>query len=681
MKKIFQIVFMILILNVFFAEAQLLPDLELNNQNEQPEGRVGRPLQQLNLPIKRIASSLSWEDANVNGDKDASGNDIVDINDVVAIINHMAGTMAWNKADVNKDYKVDINDVVAVINFMANPPEREKPDMMTITVNGVSFNMIKVEGGTFVMGAGSLPTPNDSVPGSEPTPNDSISEDSVLKPEVVKHSFTVNGVSFNMIFVEGGTFTMGGKDNDESKGRRSNELPSHDVTLSDYMICETEVTQELWMAVMNENPSDPKFRSMQLPVNNVTWEECKEFIKRLTNLTKVAFRLPTEAEWEYAARGGKYSKNFVYAGSNNVDDVAVYDSEDLEYDDMKPAIVASKTPNELGIYDMSGNVWEWCEDYYSDNYYEEAPELNPKGPESPPDPTYLRRVLRGGSWWVDFDECTVSYRNYDDQDDRDWDYGLRLVIDHPENLNPSSNFRLKQLEREKVNGSVNANLEDRRLKLTATNVQDGDADSDEYPAHEVTLSTYYIGQTEVTQELWKAVMGSNPSVFKGGKRPVECVSWDDCQTFIQKLNALTGQKFHLPTEAEWEYAARGGNKSKGYTYSGSNNVRDVAWCGGWSQYNNAGETHPVGMKVQNELGIYDMSGNVDEWCQDWYDSDYYSVSPKINPTGPSYPSDPVHTRHVIRGGCWFGVVWYCRVSSRANPANDQCYYYGLRLAL
>ena len=151
----------------------------------------------------------------------------------------------------------------------------------------------------------------------------------------------------------------------------------------------------------------------------------------------------------------------------------------------------------------------------------------------------------------------------------------------------------------------------------------------ETPAHRVTLSGYYIGQTEVTQELWEAVMGTNPSDFKGSNKPVEMVSWNDCQKFIKKLNQLTGINFRLPTEAEWEYAARGGNKSKGYKYSGSNIIGDVAWY----FYNSSSTTHQVGTKAPNELGLYDMSGNVWEWCSDWYGS--YSSSAQSNPTGPS----------------------------------------------
>jgi len=203
------------------------------------------------------------------------------------------------------------------------------------------------------------------------------------------------------------------------------------------------------------------------------------------------------------------------------------------------------------------------------------------------------------------------------------------------------------------------------------NAGDSDADDDEKPRHRVTLSSYWIGETEVTQALWQAVMGSNPSNFKGVNRPVETVSWDDCQAFLRRLNSLTGETFCLPTEAEWEFAARGGNASRGYKYSGSNSIDAVAW------YNNNsnGETHPVGQKQANELGLYDMSGNVWEWCADWYGS--YSSSSQTNPTGPSSAS-----YRVKRGGGWYYIARRCRVSYRYfNSPSYRFNGLGLRLSI
>lgn len=209
--------------------------------------------------------------------------------------------------------------------------------------------------------------------------------------------------------------------------------------------------------------------------------------------------------------------------------------------------------------------------------------------------------------------------------------------------------------------------------MGATSEQGSDAESDEKPAHSVTLGGYYIGKYEVTQKLWKAVMGSNPSHFKGDNLPVEQVSWNDVQAFIRELNQMTGKSYRLPTEAEWEYAARGGGNSRGYKYSGSDNIGSVAWY----DVNSGNTTHPVGSKSPNELGIYDMSGNVCEWCQDWYGSSYYSNSPQRNPQGPTSGS-----RRVFRGASWNGSARGCWVSYRDYSTPDDRYYFlGFRLAL
>ncbi|MCL2510683.1 MAG: formylglycine-generating enzyme family protein [Bacteroidales bacterium] len=187
--------------------------------------------------------------------------------------------------------------------------------------------------------------------------------------------------------------------------------------------------------------------------------------------------------------------------------------------------------------------------------------------------------------------------------------------------------------------------------MGCTSEQGSDCGSDEKPAHKVTVSDFYIGKYPVTQAQWKAVMGSYPKELHNtgcDDCPVDNVSWDDAQGFIKKLNAQTGKTYRLPTEAEWEYAARGGAQTKGYKYSGSNNIGEVAWYDGNyknSKHGTQGTTHPVGTKKPNELGIYDMSGNVWEWCSDWYGS--YSSNAETNPKGPNTGSD-----RVSRGGSW-----------------------------
>ncbi len=203
-------------------------------------------------------------------------------------------------------------------------------------------------------------------------------------------------------------------------------------------------------------------------------------------------------------------------------------------------------------------------------------------------------------------------------------------------------------------------------------------DTDETP-HLVTLSDYYIEISEMPQVIWKAVMGSNPSEHVGVVYPVENVSWNDCQTFINKLNLmladqLNGMKFRLPTEAEWEFAARGGNKSMHYQYSGGNDIDKVAW----DRDNSDGYTHAIMNKTSNELGLYDMSGNVCEWCQDIYGS--YDSKPQVNPTGATSGFN-----RVVRGGSWGNWDSYakdCRTANRNNYApTNKFNNFGFRLVL
>ena len=218
------------------------------------------------------------------------------------------------------------------------------------------------------------------------------------------------------------------------------------------------------------------------------------------------------------------------------------------------------------------------------------------------------------------------------------------------------------------------------MGVDSTAVETGVANMDELPAHEVTLSPYMIGQTEVTQELWQAVMGTNPSSFTGDpQRPVEQVSWEDCQEFIARLNAITGKNFRLPTEAEWEYAARGANKSHGTLFAGGDVITDVAWCY-YNSYAVGVEspdygTHSVATKHGNELGLYDMSGNVYEWCADWYGP--YVEDAQENPVGPE-----TGMRRVTRGGGWFSTSPESRITFRNYESpGSRNYYLGLRLAL
>lgn len=228
-----------------------------------------------------------------------------------------------------------------------------------------------------------------------------------------KKEFTVNGVTFTMVNVEGGTFTMGAND---EPGCQDNEKPEHSVTVDDFLIGETEVTQELWNAVMGNNPSGFKNSPLH-PVESVNWFECCDFIAKLNELTGENFRMPTEAEWEYAARGGNKSKGFLYCGSDSIADVAWYkdNSENITHP------VKEKQPNELGLYDMSGNVWEWCNDWFGE--YSAEAVTNPTGAQDG-----RNRIMRGGSWLIEPALCRPADRDSGSPKGGGCIVGLRLAL-------------------------------------------------------------------------------------------------------------------------------------------------------------------------------------------------------------------------------------------------------------
>ena len=465
-------------------------------------------------------------------------------------------------------------------------------------------------------------------------------------------TFEVNGVKFNMMCVEGGTMTIGAGDIMEYRRR-----PEHKTTISDFYIGQTQVTQELWQAVMGDNPSVFKSdTSSSHPVENVSVIDIQEFLTKLNAMTGVNFRLPTEAEWEYAARGGQKSKGFMYAGSDDCNQVAWYGVSDNNGGTTHP--VAQKCPNELGIYDMHGNVWEWLHDRYADtiNIY---PSVNPTGfisnlKASPVacGSAYYSDLGPSNAWgWVGVG--SISTRS-------SW-FGFRLALSDkdPFMAIDVNNYRFHMML---VKGGT--------FQMGAAST-DATALENERPAHQVTLPDYYAGQTEVTRALWKTVMGSLPDGGEADNKPITNVNYDECQTFITQLNDLTGRHFRLPTEAEWEFAARGGNQSKGYKYAGSNDVDSVAW---WQE--TSGDTiHPVAQLMPNELGIYDMSGNVFEWCSDWYGD--YASNAQINPQGAASG-----TQRVGRGGGYRAEDNRCRVTRRIPTDPEQrMTTLGLRLVL
>ena len=614
--------------------------------------------------------------------------------------------------DVNCDDGVNIADVTALIDYILD----DVPSMFSAANADVNHDgLINIADVTTLI---------DYILGGT-WPSDE------QRPET--ETFTVGGVTFTMVTVEGGTFTMQTTDSYQYHDYLSYfDRQSHQVTLSSYCIGQTEVTQELWEAVMGSNLSYYNDDWKQ-PMENVSWNKCQEFILKLNAITGRRFRMPTEAEWEFAARGGNLGRGYAHSGGNDVNAVAWYwDNIPSQYQDSYicgPQRVAAKFPNELGLYDMNGNVAEMCQDYMG-NTGAEA-QTDPHGPASG---NY--RVTRGGAWDSRIEDCLVSSVSICWQQWGNSSIGLRLALD----VDGSAAFRLSETvisvvegESQSVdilngdgayqvecdNGNATGTISGNSLDVTGATVGNttirvtntttgatavlnvmvtpvvtftvggvtftmvdveggtylyggleipgGHPMDGEMPSPWVrTVPDLRIGKTEVTQALWQAVMGSNPSYFKGDlNRPVEQVSWEKCQEFILRLNEMTGMHFRLPTQAEWEFAAHGGNLCKARQYSGSNNIDDVAWYSG----NSGNTTHAVATKQPNELGIHDMNGNVWEWCLDFalIDDGYGST---------------FTTNRARRGGCWSSTPANCTVLIEGSSAPDDAYNrLGLRLAL
>ena len=468
---------------------------------------------------------------------------------------------------------------------------------------------------------------------------------------------TINGVEFAFRYCPPGTFMMGSPSSE--KGRNSGET-QHQVTLTKgFWMLETEVTQKQWKAVMGTNPSN--YKGDDLPVEQVSWNACQEFCKKCKSLG-LPVQLPTEAQWEYACRAGTTG---AYAGDLN--EMAWYSSNSGS----KTHPVGTKKPNAWGLYDMHGNVWEWCQDWY-DRGYPSGSVTDPVGPKNG-----FRRVNRGGSWDRYAHDCRSASRSHYGFDNRYTAWGFRCVssLDLESSMTEgvkSTDGNNDKESVEPVNANVDKNAGKRAVK-TINGVEFafrycppgtfmmGSPSSDEgrysnETQHQVTLTKgFWMMETEVTQKQWKAVMGTNPSKFKGDDLPVEQVSWNDCQEFCKKCTKL-GLPVQLPTEAQWEYACRAGTTG---AYAG--NLDEMAW---YNESYAKGSTHPVGTKKPNAWGLYDMHGNVWEWCQDRYDRDYPSGS-VTDPVGPKSGS-----ARVDRGGGWNSIAGYCRSAGRSSDSPE-----------
>ena len=439
-----------------------------------------------------------------------------------------------------------------------------------------------------------------------------------------------NSVGVELKLLPAGRFTMG----EGSEG--------HPVTLTKpFYMGVHEVTNAQWQRVMGSVTS--YWKDGDAPVEHVSWADAMEFCRKLSALPKEreagwVYRLPTEAEWEYACRAGSTTRYSFGDDESRLEEYAWYDRNSSS----QTQLVGQKKPNSWGLFDMHGNVGEWCSDWHV--AYAIGAVTDPQGR-----PGGAFRVIRGGHWSHPARSCLSAYRNgYEPSFRKDF-LGFRVVKAMAKAASGGLESHVEPLPAdhpETIKNSIEVTLK----LIPAGTFMMGEAgvDSDQTP-HQVTLTKpFYIGVHEVTNAQWERVMGSLPSHWKAADRPVENVSWEDAVEFCRKLSALpeehqAGRVYGLPTEAEWEYACRAQSKT---TYSfgdDEKHVGDYAWYDG----NSGGETHPVGQKKPNAWGLYDMHGNVWEWVNDWYDSGYYATSTEPDPQGPV-----VAGARVNRGGSW-----------------------------
>ena len=600
-----------------------------------------------------------------------------------------------------------------------------------------------------------------------------------------------NGVTMEMLLIPAGEFVMGlpGKSDGETQ---------HWVRLTKpFYLGKYEVTQEQWETVMGSNPTVAKFRGPKYPASLVSWDDCQAFLEKLnTRQGNPAgkFQLPTEAQWEFACRAGSSTRFCFGDDDRRLGEYAWY----AQNSGRQAHPVGEKKPNAWGLYDMHGNVCEWCQDRHV-NFYTNAPAVDPTGDDSG-----SFRVLRGGGWTEDPWECWSGRRGSISHDLRGVSLGLRVSLvpaddgplppkpDEPpeaarlirrietavankqrtvaeillvrvEKLVPGdprlkglregvkrlaaaappklvefdrsasaklppkpldppevseatellrqfetaiANTQHKEAERllarveELIPGDprldglrktlkgltgrappakfVRVNLSP-KVKLDLVLIPAGEflmgtpGNSDLEQQHRVRITKpFYLGKHEVTQEQWQAVMSNNPSRLKGTKNPIEQVSWSDCKQFLMRLNRkVGGEKFALPTEAQWEYACRAGSTGEFCFGDDATQLGKYAWFGEFR-----GKTHPVGAKKPNAWGLYDMHGNVWEWCADWHKFGYYGESPADDPPGPDSGQ-----KRVFRGGCWSDDARFCRSAHRGPDSpttGDDCF--GLRVA-
>jgi formylglycine-generating enzyme required for sulfatase activity len=527
--------------------------------------------------------------------------------------------------------------------------------------------------------------------------------------------------------IPAGEFQMGAPESEPSADRW--ERPQHRVRITrPFYLGATEVTKTQYRDVTGQIPSYFNGPDGQ-PVKEVSWYDAVAFCERLnekesTQWGGLLYRLPTDAEWEYACRAGSTTR---YSFGDDGARLAEYawTSDNSGGGGTHP--VGRKRANAFGLYDMIGNVREWCWDGFEETWYTQSPVDDPFGP-----PWASKRVVRGSSFFTAKPRETVrsAVRHGVAPDARDLTLGFRLALVRPtppESLGASAALPAsstgtpapttstpvagpaRTATPDRPGGSIITNSLGMRLVriapgefLMGAPASDTLAQEDEKPQHRVRIArAFWLGAFEVTQRQYRAVTGENPSRFQeSNDLPVENVDWNQAVAFCNKLSASEGLKpyyrwptgeraggdgYRLPTEAEWEYACRAGSTTRYCTGEDRAGVASVSWfadnsgndlwdsapftteAGGPGHGPEAGRhgcrSHPVGSKQPNAFGLYDMHGNLWEWCSDLYDADYYRRSPDADPVGPKQ-SD----KRVGRGGSWYSSQKYASSTSRDGYA-------------
>ena len=497
---------------------------------------------------------------------------------------------------------------------------------------------------------------------------------------------TANGAE--LLFVKGGSFVMGELEGSESPAHRVNL--TYDLYVGKYPVTFQEYDRYC-DAIDYSGPDDDGIGRGRRPVVNLAWLQVIDYCnwlsereglpaayhvdgnlldengRKTNDLLRVrGYRLLTEAEWEYAAYGGKKSRGYRYSGSDDVDEVAWYE----ENSQSMTQEVGRKAPNELGLYDMSGSVWEYCSDRSAK--YRDREETNPHNILG------SKRVLRGGCWCNSSDLNRVTCSEAIDHEELHATIGFRVCriasAEKPKPTIQEAEVKLPAMEFVERGSFVMGNPSGYARLYTS-------------PTRPVELTyDFHIGRYEVTfaeYDSFCAATGRQLPPDEGwgrGSRPVINVTWWDAVEYCNWLSEREGLPcayddygylldsngqettdistvvgYRLPTDAEWEYAARAGSKNRGYSYSGSDDIGEV----GWFEKNSQSITHEVGKKKTNELGLYDMSGNVWEWCSDWYADDYFGQSPNLNPY-----NDSIDLERVMRGGSFGDVETLATVYER-----------------